>query len=570
MIKGLINWISKKTEFLFPKPPAKEPVAKPTLNKNTNQTYLIDASSPTLIVENPVPLTTLLPMRSTGEAGGGYPLGSLQQQAMGLKQIVNEALLYMNSKSPKKITKWAATSNLSLVSRAGTDINAYYDRSGLKFFYFPDNIRHRTVYAADSRTVVSHEFGHALLDTLRPDLWNVVSDEVWAYHESFGDMVAILNNLQYPALIDAALAENGGDLTKSNKVTKLAVDMGIGLYNVTGGTNGELSNCLRDAIVRFNYVAPSSLPKNGRDDQLINESHSFSRVFTSMFYNLLIQIANVYKSEGQTPKNAIIKARDVMTSYLLTASIRAAINPKFFKSVCQELLLADKAAGGKFQTIMNNTFLSWKLISNPIKMLSKVTYEDVVKDMNDDFEYTDLGEVKILRITKPNTMKLSNMHGIVAMTNNPLLSAEIEVASQSTYYFDKDMILQDSDETSEKEIIESAMNCIEIIQQRNLLGDHDKAQFHMVDGKLLRNKIASCGCNKPNYCIPGSPEYQKPWKPKNNAGCVKCRKSNCDPLPCDCANPAPPESPKVGCYTSVKTCNATGYKVGSKISRKVC
>ena len=57
MIKGLINWISKKTEFLFPKPPAKEPVAKPTLNKNTNQTYLIDASSPTLIVENPVPLT---------------------------------------------------------------------------------------------------------------------------------------------------------------------------------------------------------------------------------------------------------------------------------------------------------------------------------------------------------------------------------------------------------------------------------------------------------------------------------------------------------------------------------
>lgn len=569
-MQGILNWFRRNTRFIFDNDALVDSQATQATKTNLNKTYLVDASMPSLIIEKAIPTATALPMTAQGEAGGGYAFGTPQQQAAGLKQIVNEALVYMMAKSPKKIIRWSATSNLSLVARAGTDINAYYDRKGLKFFYFPDKVRKKTVFACDSRTVVSHEFGHALLDILRPDLWNLVSDEVWAFHEAFGDMVAMLNNLQYEGLIDAAVKETN-DLAKSSILTRLAADMGIGLYGLTGGTNGELTNCLRDISQKFQYVNPSSLPNDGRDDQLINEPHSFSRVFSSMFWYLLVQVTNSYISiDKMAPKAALIKARDTMSGYLMAAANNAPANSKFFKSVCQELAIADKKAGGRFQNLFTTTFVAWKIIDSPIKMLSTLTYEDVIKKIDKNFEYQDHGTIKALHVGTTKTIKLSDSVGVLSLATNPLFSAEIEVPAKSSYYFDENMVLQDAIESNDIEILQSATNCLNLIDKKKWLGNDDRSQFELVDGKLLRTKISACGCNKPNYCIPGSPEYQKPWKPKNNAGCVKCRNQNCQPRPCDCANPAPPQPPKIGCYTTASTCKTTSIRVGNRISRKVC
>ena len=163
MFNGLINWFRQKSNFIFPKNDIVEAQAvAPTVKTTKNKTYLVDPSLPSLIIEKEIPTTTILPVNAIGESGGGYSLGTSQQQAAGLKQIINDALIFMSGKSPKKIVKWAATSRLSLQARAGKDINAYYDRSSLKFFYFPDKKTNKTIYACDSRTVVAHEFGHAL------------------------------------------------------------------------------------------------------------------------------------------------------------------------------------------------------------------------------------------------------------------------------------------------------------------------------------------------------------------------------------------------------------------------
>ncbi len=42
---------------------------------------------------------------------------------------------------------------------AGADMNAYYDRRSLRFFYY--NHRGRNVYFGDSADIVAHELGHA-------------------------------------------------------------------------------------------------------------------------------------------------------------------------------------------------------------------------------------------------------------------------------------------------------------------------------------------------------------------------------------------------------------------------
>lgn len=571
MLKGLLNWFQRTREYIFPKVEIVDAQAHEVKNKvavKTNKTYYIDPVAPEFVLSANMPGTTALPMRGVGEGGGGFPLGTPQQQADGLKQMVNDALVFMKGKCPTPITRWRSTSTLALYPRAGQDLNAYYDRSSLKFFFFPDAVLKKNIYAADSRTVVTHEFGHAFLDILRPDFWSAQASEVWAYHEAFGDMTALLNNLQYDALIQRALTETGGDLSKSNCLTKLAQEMGVGLHNIAKGQYGELPNCLRDMSIEFKYVVPETLPSDGMDNVLVNEPHSFSRVFSSMFYKLFVAIVSDGVSKGQTPLVSVKSARDTLASYLIQASIKAPLTTRLFRAVCQEMLIADMKNKGKYQSLMVSVFANSKIMPPAVKMLSDIKLDSVLKNVTSDYMLEDDGEIKVIRIPVVKTMRIAHKMGVVALNNNPLLDAEIEIASQSAYYFDRNGVMIEASEATQSEIINAAYECLMIINNKNLASGDDRALFELVDGRLVRKQIV-CTCNKPNYCIPGAPEYQKPWKPKNNAGCVAC-KSNCEPKTCDCAQPEPATPPKIGCYTKITKQGSTSYKFGQSISRKYC
>src|SRR5215470_15386356 len=91
---------------------------------------------------------------------------------------------------------WEVGSILPVDLDFGVDLNAFYDREGLKFFH--GTAAGRTVFSGESPDVVCHELGHALLDSFKPQLFDAASIEVAAFHESFGDMSAILSALQLP------------------------------------------------------------------------------------------------------------------------------------------------------------------------------------------------------------------------------------------------------------------------------------------------------------------------------------------------------------------------------------
>lgn len=88
---------------------------------------------------------------------------------------------------------WHTSPRLPVNLDEGIDFNAYYDRSSLNFFH--GVTQGATVYSGESPDIVCHEMGHAILDALKPQLWNVASHEAAAFHESFGDMSAILSAL---------------------------------------------------------------------------------------------------------------------------------------------------------------------------------------------------------------------------------------------------------------------------------------------------------------------------------------------------------------------------------------
>lgn len=529
--------------------------------------YLNDPTTPNLVIEEEVK-NPLLNIVVIGEKGGGFPLGSIQQQASACKGIVGNILSYSASKTQKDLRRWAVTSSINIMPRAGKDINAYYDRGALKFFYFGDQEMQKNIYACDSRSVVSHEFGHAYLDILRPEFWSTQAAEIWAFHEAFGDMIAILENLQHDELINYAINETNGDLHKSNILTRLAAEMGIGVYHLTGGENGELNNCLRDISVVYKYTEPEKLPTKGPDNKIINECHSFSRIFSGAFYEIIVKISEDNMKAGQDQLTAIKNARDIVATYLFSATISAPSTVRFFDAVARQILIVDKAAGGKYQNIIFSVFESRAILKNQIKMLDAKDIKDVTKDIKDMFELQTYGDEKIVRTLSLKKIKLADELEVSAQSDNPLFNLEIDIPDQIAYYFDENNQLTDVVQAQDTEIIDAAYVCLDFLHKNNLVGDHNDALFVAKNGKLIRKQIV-CKCGKPNYCDPNAPEYGKPWKPANNSGCIGCN-SNCLPQSCDCESTTPTPPPRTGCYTKMKTTGSRSYKIGQFLSRKVC
>ena len=176
-------------------------------------------------------------------------------------------------------TTWQTNGVLPLLLDAGQDFNAYYDRKALNFFHGTQ--AGRTVYSGESPDVVCHEEGHAILDALRPQLWNAGSIEAAAFHEGFADICALLAALQLPAMRAAVLAETGGNLSHTSRLSRLAEQLGWAIRQFA--PTAVEPDCLRNASNSFFYANPETLPTSAPAATLSSEPHSFSRVFSGAF-----------------------------------------------------------------------------------------------------------------------------------------------------------------------------------------------------------------------------------------------------------------------------------------------
>jgi len=105
---------------------------------------------------------------------------------------------------------------------------------------------------------VLHELGHAILDALRPQLFNAFSIEAAAFHEAFGDMSSILCGLQLPSRRAKVLSETGGRLNTNSRLSRLAEQLGWGIRQ--SSPTAVDPDSLRNAANRFFYQRPEQLP----------------------------------------------------------------------------------------------------------------------------------------------------------------------------------------------------------------------------------------------------------------------------------------------------------------------
>lgn len=202
---------------------------------------------------------------------------------------------------------WARADRLEVHGDEGRDLNAYYDGQGLHFFDYP--IEGKNVYSGDSGEVVGHETGHALLDAVRPSYLGSWATEPGAFHESFGDVVAMLAGLKDERTLDLVAKQTGGDMRKQNAVAALGEQLGVAINKVSGG-NATGGPYTRNAINSFTYKDPKSLPRSGGPDELHSEVHDFSRLWTGAFYDIFTGMVDSNMNAGMDPKTAISTAAD--------------------------------------------------------------------------------------------------------------------------------------------------------------------------------------------------------------------------------------------------------------------
>jgi hypothetical protein len=208
----------------------------------------------------------------------------------------------------RDFTQWQGGEPLRVRLRAGRELNAFYDRKSLQFFFDTNRRTGRTVYAGESLDIVAHEAGHAVLDIYQPGYWSTPDLETASFHEAFADCSALLVTLTDPAVRQAFLAETEGGEGRSNLVSRLAEALGRAVHDNYGPSAVSDPTRLRDANNSFRYAVPEELPVGAPEPSLSAEPHSFSRVFTGAFYDLLVRLLTE-AARTRTPEEALEAAR---------------------------------------------------------------------------------------------------------------------------------------------------------------------------------------------------------------------------------------------------------------------
>lgn len=167
---------------------------------------------------------------------------------------------------------WAFEGNrLIILPHAGYGENAYYDRASksLQLYWF-DSDKGR-VHTCLSSDIVNHEFGHAVLDGLRPHYYESINAETAAFHEFLGDLTAILMAFRNNAFRRYVLKESGGNLANDQLLSGLARQFG-------------------EAVTGDPYLRSGLNKRTMQELAGTLEPHALSEVMTGTMFDILMGV----------------------------------------------------------------------------------------------------------------------------------------------------------------------------------------------------------------------------------------------------------------------------------------
>jgi hypothetical protein len=253
---------------------------------------------------------------------------------------------------------WEPGAPLPIILDEGADLNAFYDRRALNFFHGPDG--DQTVFSSESPDVVCHELGHAVLDAARPELFDAQFPETAAFHESFGDMSAILSALQLPSIRTSLLSATNNQIDRASRVSRLAEQLGEAIRLQSPGAVD--TDCLRNAANSFVYQDPQTLPSDAPASTISSEPHSFSRIFTGAFLNALAGMLLV-RNVAPTADDLLQVSIDIAT-ILIRGVLAAPVVPDYYSQVALQIINASQGVnGGVYAPILRGAFVKREILT---------------------------------------------------------------------------------------------------------------------------------------------------------------------------------------------------------------
>lgn len=191
--------------------------------------------------------------------------------------VINAALDMVEEEMGHPIV-WKNGGPLVVRPHAFEGMNAYYDpiNPSLNFGYFTSPFRRAPVWTCLSHDVVTHELGHAVLDTFRPLYVYAPEIDTPALHESFADLMAMLSALRHADIVKHLYRETHGDMQHPSLLSRLAEEFGQGIA-------GAGTPYLRSALEGPSY---EDAPK---------EAHARSTVWTAAMYRILERLVSYQK-----------------------------------------------------------------------------------------------------------------------------------------------------------------------------------------------------------------------------------------------------------------------------------
>jgi hypothetical protein len=262
-------------------------------------------------------------------------------------------------------TKWHVGNVLPVIVDDGVDLNAFYTRGDFKdapgLHFFHDAVAGRTFFSGESPDICCHEMGHAVLDAIRPQLFDAQTIEAPAFHESFGDMSAILSALQVPSFRQEVIRETGGALNRTSRLSRLAEQLGAAIR--VQHPDSVDPDCLRNAANSFFYRDPQTLPPSAPANALSSEPHSFSRVFTAGFLDAL---AGMFKLQNASPTADDLETTSQDIARILVNAISTApIVPDYYSQVAAHMVTSSQTApfDGKYKDVLRSAFVRRGILS---------------------------------------------------------------------------------------------------------------------------------------------------------------------------------------------------------------
>jgi hypothetical protein len=321
-----------------------------------------DDPEPAVATERPIPDLNKTPLAFSFDqdqpAPGVYPHGTPEFRYWSAAEALRRGADFWAQFVPTR--QWQMGSTLKVIMDEGEDLNAFYDRQALNFFHGPG--QDGVVFSGESPDIVCHEMGHAILDSIKPQLWDVAASEPPAFHEAFADISAILSALQLQSLRVAILKETNGRLFRNSRLSRLAEQLGTAIR--LQFPDAVDADCLRNAVNSFTYQDPTTLPSATPASQISSEPHSFSRVFSGAVFEIMGGMLSRKAAAPDSPTEAELLAVSKEIAQILVEGVKQApVVPNWYAQVAAGMVTASGDVNAAYPPILKAAFVRRSILS---------------------------------------------------------------------------------------------------------------------------------------------------------------------------------------------------------------